>query len=174
MAPGSTPTGPTGPVAHIKWKTDQTLCATVQGTPADGTAVALASCDNSNPLQKFYTFDNGPIQLVGTNYCFDAGIDPKDATTMKIWTCYKGLSQQTWQYPNGTQEIVTANSKSRSGPPEPSVVSKPCLTYFRRVPRPRQRDQDAVSVFTTLSVSLSWVPEAAVFFLDQPILFWFY
>ena len=74
----STPTG-TGKAAYqLKWRSSNTLCATVQGTPADEALVALANCatsksDPNYALQSFYYSQVGPIQLANTNFCFDAG-----------------------------------------------------------------------------------------------------
>jgi len=105
----STPTGPVGPYANIKWSSDTTKCATVQGAYANGTPVNLAPCTNAGN-QRFYEFDGGAIQLVGTNFCLDAGTNPSNGVQMKIWQCYFGLSQQTWNFLNGGL-IQTANNQ---------------------------------------------------------------
>ena len=65
------------PKVQIKFARNPSLCATVQGTPSNGALVNFANCLNptspSAANQLFYAFNNGPIQLAGTNYCFDAG-----------------------------------------------------------------------------------------------------
>ncbi|ORX38866.1 ricin B lectin domain-containing protein [Kockovaella imperatae] len=118
MAPSSTSSaapsasassGPTGPSTTISWNGNTGMCATVQGSFANGTPVNLAPCTKA-ANQMFYAFDGGAIQLAGTNYCLDAGSNPADGTQMKIWQCYFGLSQQVWNF-NGNL-ISTANSES--------------------------------------------------------------
>lgn len=111
--PSSSPTGPPGPRTQIKWKGNTNLCATVQGTAGNGTPVNLANCLNpTSPDAKnqlFYAFSNGVIQLAGTNFCLDAGEDPHNGVQMKVWQCYPGLSQQTWNFPGSL--LQTANNQ---------------------------------------------------------------
>ena len=87
------------------------MCATVQGAYANGTPVNLAKCTNAGN-QKFYEFQGGAIQLAGTNFCLDAGVNPSNGVQMKIWQCYFGLSQQNWNFLDGGL-IQTANSESK-------------------------------------------------------------
>lgn len=74
-------------------------CLTVPPSPnavADGTSVSSGRC-GSAPLQ---TWDIVPgstaVRLSGTNFCFDAGSDPRNNVPLKLWTCYDGLPAQTW------------------------------------------------------------------------------
>jgi len=112
----ASPTGPAGPKVQIKWKTNPSLCATVQGTPANGTPVNMQNCFNptspSASSQLFYAINNGVIQLAGTNFCLDAGVNPSNGVQMKLWQCYPGLAQQTWSFPTGSTGLIsTANNQ---------------------------------------------------------------
>ena len=63
--------------------------------------------------QAFYVFNNGPIQLAGTNFCLDAGINPSNGSGLKLWDCYSMLLQQTWSF--STDGLVSlSNSKYSS------------------------------------------------------------
>jgi hypothetical protein len=89
------------------------LCATVQsGSAGDGVLVNMQNCDASSTAQRWNFMGNGLIQFAGTNFCLDAGSNPANGVQMKIWTCYAGLAQQTWAYPQSAGLYRTSNSKS--------------------------------------------------------------
>ncbi|GFZ44478.1 hypothetical protein JCM24511_02200 [Saitozyma sp. JCM 24511] len=78
----------------------------------------MCLCDRMNPrltLPSTYCFDNndpnskaqlwdvpakgatGPVRVINTNLCLDAGNNPGNGSGLKVWTCYDGLLQQTWK-----------------------------------------------------------------------------
>ncbi|KZO90248.1 carbohydrate-binding module family 13 protein [Calocera viscosa TUFC12733] len=89
------------------------LCLTVALANAyDGQAVNIANC--FAPSSPYYGFQkwilnrgSGAVQLAGTNFCLDAGVNPHDGVPAKIWTCYPGLFQQTWYYTDDNRIAIT-------------------------------------------------------------------
>jgi hypothetical protein len=75
----------------------------------------MENCYPSASNQRFNLLDNGLIQFPNTNFCLDAGSNPANGVTMKLWTCYPGLAQQTWTYTppanNNNGFIATVNSQ---------------------------------------------------------------
>lgn len=102
--------------SQIKWAKDgENLCATVMGgTPGNGAVVALSTClapgTEYYGLQLFQQTSNNFLQLAGTNFCLDAGVNPANGSGMKIWTCYDGLLQQTWSV-NANRLISLGNNQ---------------------------------------------------------------
>ncbi|EKD05550.1 carbohydrate-binding module family 13 protein/putative endo-1,3-beta-glucanase [Trichosporon asahii var. asahii CBS 8904] len=43
------------------------------------------------------------------DFCFDAGLEPKDGTRLKIWQCYPGAPQQTWDVADGHIKLAGKN-----------------------------------------------------------------
>jgi hypothetical protein len=73
------------------------------GVLADGTLLQLWDCAN-DVQQEFVFTSNGAgtsIQVVGTNFCLDAGSNPSNGSQLKIWTCYAGIAAQTWSFTEG-------------------------------------------------------------------------
>jgi hypothetical protein len=70
----------------------------------------MANCDSSANNQRFNYLSSGLIQYQGTNFCLDAGSNPANGVTMKLWTCYPGLAQQTYNAQG--MLLATANSES--------------------------------------------------------------
>jgi len=71
----------------------------------------MLPCSSTETLQRFDFLDNGLIQLSGSTYCLDAGSNPANGIALKLWTCYPGLAQQTFSYPNPSGLFRTANSE---------------------------------------------------------------
>jgi hypothetical protein len=78
----------------------------------------MQACSATEPLQRFDFLGNGLVQLTGSNFCLDAGSNPANGIALKLWTCYPGLSQQTFSYPQGQGLFRTANSQFESPPCE--------------------------------------------------------
>lgn len=49
----------------------------------------------------------GQVRLHGTDFCLDAGINPSNGVSAKIWTC-GNFPQQQWTRENS--RLITANS----------------------------------------------------------------
>lgn len=114
----ATPTSSSKPVPsatgrQLKFGNTRNLCATVQGgAGGDGVLVNMQECNAASTSQRFNFMGNGLIQFANSNFCLDAGSNPANGVQMKLWTCYSGLAQQTFNYPEGTGLYRTANSKS--------------------------------------------------------------
>ncbi|KAH8813540.1 20 kDa protein having G-X-X-X-Q-X-W motif-containing protein [Flagelloscypha sp. PMI_526] len=79
----------------------QDKCVDIAGANfADGTAVQIHDC-NGTEAQSF-TYPNGgtgAIKLAShPEFCLDAGENPTNGSKVHLWTCYDGLSQQTWYH----------------------------------------------------------------------------
>lgn len=84
-----------------------TECLTVaNGAAGLNAEVVITGCFAPYPTDEFIGLQTwnivqgsaSTIQLAGTNYCLDAGSTPGNGNDMKIYTCYPGLTQQTWYY----------------------------------------------------------------------------
>ncbi|CED83142.1 Ricin B lectin domain [Phaffia rhodozyma] len=109
------PTFVTSP-QHISPGKDSKLCLAVanQGAFKNGDAVVSVSCDTSytdgRQLWRVYPGDS-QIQLIGSNFCLDAGTDNSNNQPLKIWTCYPGLYQQQWYYTDDNRIAITGGNK---------------------------------------------------------------
>jgi hypothetical protein len=66
-----------------------------------------------NSSNQYFVVVSGLVQLSGTNFCLDAGSTPANGVQMKLWQCYIGLSQQTFNFQGGSAGLIqTANSES--------------------------------------------------------------
>lgn len=72
----------------------------------------MEACNSGASSQRFNFMGNGLVQFAGTNYCLDAGSNPANGVQMKLWTCYPGLAQQTFAFPQSTGLYRTSNSES--------------------------------------------------------------
>jgi hypothetical protein len=105
------------------------------GVLADGTLLQLWDCAN-DVQQEFVFTSNGAgtsIQVVGTNFCLDAGSSPSNGSQLKIWTCYAGIAAQTWSFTEGGHvsnqgQCIDMTSKSS----RPCAVLRPYLRVNRR------------------------------------------
>jgi hypothetical protein len=79
----------------------------------------VASTSSMYAAQSWTLNQNGFIQTTVKNsagatysYCLDAGINPSNGIVMKVWTCFPGYLQQTWNFASygGTGLIKTNNS----------------------------------------------------------------
>ncbi|PPQ65558.1 hypothetical protein CVT24_010821 [Panaeolus cyanescens] len=69
------------------------------GVFTNGSPVQIYDCNKSAAQNWIIKHgDQTTVQVAGTNFCLDAGSDPKDLVGMKIWQCFKGLSAQSWSY----------------------------------------------------------------------------
>lgn len=114
--PGSTgPVDPAGKGRRLHPNGQNNLCVTVQnGYAAQGAEVAISACmtpsfDNEY-TGNFELFDlpaggKGNVRLHGTNKCLDAGSNPANGGGLKIWDCYEGLFQQTWDLTSGSIKL---------------------------------------------------------------------
>ncbi|EIW73070.1 hypothetical protein TREMEDRAFT_19145, partial [Tremella mesenterica DSM 1558] len=110
------------------------LCVTVQnGYAGIGSAVELSYCFANNDqfvknqLWDYTVGQTGLIKLHGQNLCLDAGDNPGNAASLKVWTCYDGLLQQTWNFqtanvlslPNSGYQCLDVVSGSQPGTQKP-------------------------------------------------------
>lgn len=94
------------------------LCLSVNGLPANGASLQLSDCSTVGDATKsgyglwdISKGDQQGIQLVGTNFCLDAGTNPGTAVVGgKIWTCYPGLAQQRWFYTDDNHIAITGGN----------------------------------------------------------------
>ncbi|RDB27204.1 Endo-1,4-beta-xylanase A [Hypsizygus marmoreus] len=79
-------------------------CLDIRGAKyANGTPVQIYDC-NGTGAQKWQIQDGSTTVRAGnTNFCLDAGSNPANGIKMKIWTCYKGVAAQSWDYTNSNQ-----------------------------------------------------------------------
>jgi hypothetical protein len=85
------------------------------GTYADGTAVDLYDCDNTDTQNWEWNGDAlmsvNPVD--GSQWCLDAGVESQwaDGVKMKIWQCFSDLPQQTWTpvTTSGTIQLPSGN-----------------------------------------------------------------
>ncbi|ORX36966.1 ricin B lectin domain-containing protein [Kockovaella imperatae] len=106
------------------------LCLATNPTGAgglgDGTPVGFVDCHSvqtlspTNALYGLWNIQPGnqlSVQLVGTNYCLDAGTNPGSDPSVpaKVWQCYPGLAQQQFYYTDTDHIAVTGYT--------------PCLDY---------------------------------------------
>jgi len=78
---------------------DTSKCLDVRGAVfANGTPVQIYDCNETNAQQWVISPGTTSLNVLGTNYCLDAGSDPASGVGMKIWTCFDGLAAQTWFY----------------------------------------------------------------------------
>lgn len=91
---------------------DATKCLSVEKLE-DGSPVVNTACNNG--WHNGWTIVNGNnengIRITGTNFCLDAGDNPSDFSKAKIWTCYKGLTQQTWWYTDDKHLAITGGNQ---------------------------------------------------------------
>lgn len=89
---------PTGGVAiHPNGNTAKCLDV-VGGNFADGTPVDIYDCNETNAQRWTISKGSTAVQVQGTNYCLDTGLNPGNGVKMKIWTCYSGSAPQSWYY----------------------------------------------------------------------------
>ncbi|KAG5634420.1 hypothetical protein H0H81_002054 [Sphagnurus paluster] len=93
------PVPPKPPVktTAVRTKVNSSKCIDVRGGQyANGTPVQIYDCNGTGAQN--WSFANGKVQLVGNNFCLDAGTNPANGVGLKIWTCYPGLAAQAWTY----------------------------------------------------------------------------
>jgi hypothetical protein len=85
------------------------------GTYADGTAVDIYDCNNSD--SQIWEWNGDALVSVnpadGSQWCLDAGVqsDWANGVKMKIWQCFSDLPQQTWTpvTTSGTIQLPSGN-----------------------------------------------------------------
>lgn len=79
-------------------------CMKVKGSGQDDDEVMIATCDGSDPMQKFKLVD-GQIQLADSNMCLQAGRqgETSHGKYMRVFKCDSSneLQEFTWEAPNG-------------------------------------------------------------------------
>lgn len=129
-APAASSSGP--PQVHLPWvinpRDSPGLCVDVRSAQwRDGTPVQLWECNhsvaqivmNGTTIPQFTPM---PIDWPAgwppagwqpgdpfSGWCLDAGTDPHNGSKVKIWTCYPGLKQQTWEWTGAHWRIVGTN-----------------------------------------------------------------
>ncbi|KAJ8486904.1 hypothetical protein ONZ45_g14516 [Pleurotus djamor] len=74
-------------------------CLEVKGTSyANGSPVDINDCTGQANQMWALNAGTTQVQLVGTDWCLDAGSKPANGVHMKIWKCYQNLPAQTWFY----------------------------------------------------------------------------
>ncbi|TRM61545.1 ricin B lectin domain-containing protein [Schizophyllum amplum] len=94
-------TSSTSSVVYVHPNGDTNFCLGAAGS-ANGALVDIFDCSTKNTNTPSWVLDNTTkrFQLNGTMMCLDAGNNPANGVTMKIWQCYDGLNQQLWSYDN--------------------------------------------------------------------------
>ncbi|RSH84048.1 hypothetical protein EHS25_005293 [Saitozyma podzolica] len=137
---GVTPNIPTGKVypdppvgggqrLHPYGRDDLCLSA-LGGAPQVGSEVEITYCfDNNDPNSKAQLWDvpakgaTGPVRIINTDLCLDAGNNPGNGSGLKVWTCYDGLIQQTWKRGAGNSNTFGLSNvprrRARFHRPEP-------------------------------------------------------
>ncbi|TFK29155.1 G-X-X-X-Q-X-W domain-containing protein [Coprinopsis marcescibilis] len=67
-----------------------------RGSFVNGTPVQLFVCNNQGSQRWNLQFAGTKIQVVGTNFCLDAGSTPGNGVPVKIWECFDNLPAQQW------------------------------------------------------------------------------
>ncbi|TRM64086.1 ricin B lectin domain-containing protein [Schizophyllum amplum] len=103
--PRQTTIGP-GSSVYIHPNGNANYCLGATGT-SNGDAVEIFDCGTKSESTPTWVFDTTKhrFQLSGTQMCLDAGNNPSDGVSMKVWQCYDNLNQQLWSYNSGTQHF---------------------------------------------------------------------
>jgi len=86
-------------------------CLDVRGNVSDfanGTPVQIYDCNGSQAQRWIIKRGSTKVQLLGTNFCLDAGTHPANGVQLKIWQCHDDLPAQQWFYTNDNR-IKLAN-----------------------------------------------------------------
>ncbi|KAH6912142.1 G-X-X-X-Q-X-W domain-containing protein [Coprinopsis sp. MPI-PUGE-AT-0042] len=62
------------------------------------TTIGSYDCNDSDAQRWFLSYGATKVQLAGTNFCLDAGSNPGNGTSLKIWECFDNLAAQQWQF----------------------------------------------------------------------------
>ncbi|KAF4605980.1 hypothetical protein EYR38_000025 [Pleurotus pulmonarius] len=77
-------------------------------TRANGTPVQIYDCNGTGAQNWLINFGRTKVRLAGTNFCLDAGTNPRSGVGMKIWQCYDNLPAQDFWY-TGDQRIAVTD-----------------------------------------------------------------
>ncbi|KDQ31589.1 carbohydrate-binding module family 13 protein [Pleurotus ostreatus PC15] len=83
-------------------------CLDVRGNiRANGTPVQIYDCNGTGAQNWLINFGRTKVRLAGTDFCLDAGTNPRSGVGMKIWQCYANLPAQDFWYTDDQRIAVT-------------------------------------------------------------------
>jgi len=119
----TTSTAPSAPVTTLRTSRQLRInsayrCLTVMAGENEGNyngkIVGMDTCGfvDDAYFQVWNFLPNGLIQWAhDTRWCLDAGTNPSNGVQLKLWQCYPGLAQQTWNIGDGAGLYSTANNE---------------------------------------------------------------
>ncbi|KAK4688940.1 hypothetical protein P7C73_g1169, partial [Tremellales sp. Uapishka_1] len=76
---------------------------------ADGTVLTTVDCGSA--VLWDISPGSGSVIVSGTSLALDAGVDPHDFVSAKLWTSYPGLTQQTWYLTADNRIAITGGNQ---------------------------------------------------------------
>ncbi|ORY26944.1 hypothetical protein BCR39DRAFT_469820 [Naematelia encephala] len=107
---------------QLIYATRDNLCLSLEGgntkyfadgtgpSPTDGTPVVSIDCDSATVWN--INAGSGSITVAGhEGFALDAGSSPGNFGSLKVWTSYPGLYQQTWYYTGDHRIAITGGDQ---------------------------------------------------------------
>lgn len=150
---------------QIVYATRDNLCLSLEGgnskypadgsgtPPTDGTPVISIDCDDASVWN--ISPGSGSITVAGyEGFALDAGSNPANFGSLKVWTSYPGLYQQTWYYTDDHRIAITGGDQCLDEG-DNGVQTYQCTTgntnqiWENQTPTPRNNPQPITTTTST-------------------------